>query len=68
MKKNGFPFAQQSPDEMERYDGSFRLLSWFPFWQVKWKTASIIRSYDRYDADIASFRAKRVQLLEWLSE
>jgi hypothetical protein len=29
---------------------------------------SIIRSYDRYDTDIALFRAKRVKLLEWLSE
>jgi hypothetical protein len=30
--------------------------------------ASVIHSYDRYDTEIASFRAKRVQLLEWLSE
>ncbi|MDR2774767.1 MAG: DUF4091 domain-containing protein, partial [Tannerella sp.] len=30
--------------------------------------SSIIRKYDSYDSDIASFRARRVRLLEWLSE
>jgi hypothetical protein len=29
--------------------------------------SSIIRNYDHYDSSIASFRAKRVQLLEELS-
>ncbi|MDR1223747.1 MAG: DUF4091 domain-containing protein, partial [Tannerella sp.] len=35
--------------------------------KAKELATSVIRSYDRYDSSIASFRAKRVQLLEGLS-